>query len=233
MTQHELDTIIQSLEGYKIEFKRNANSDLAKELVAFANSSGGRVFIGIEDNGTIAGVNVNNELLSKVQSMASDCDPFVDVELEALNNILIVQVPEGKNKPYRCTNGFYIRNGPNSEKLSTEEIGQFFQEQGRIKFDEIPRKDSQYPEELNQFSLQRYKQLSGIVSEITDAELLTNLGLVNHHGTTPVINNTGVLFFIQNPSQYIPQMPFSKYFALMPQPVAGFELCSLPFYRLR
>lgn len=56
MTQHELDTIIQSLEGYKTEFKRNVNSDLAKELVAFANSSGGRVFIGIEDDGTVTGV---------------------------------------------------------------------------------------------------------------------------------------------------------------------------------
>lgn len=57
MTQHELDTIIQSLEGYKTEFKRNVNSDLAKELVVFANSSGGRVFIGIEDDGTVTGVN--------------------------------------------------------------------------------------------------------------------------------------------------------------------------------
>ena len=46
MTEQELNTIIQSGEGYKIEFKRSVNSDLSKELVAFSNSSGGRIFIG-------------------------------------------------------------------------------------------------------------------------------------------------------------------------------------------
>jgi len=156
MNQHELDTIIQSLEGYKTEFKRNVNSDLAKELVAFANSSGGRVFIGIEDNGTVTGVDINNELLSRVQSIASDCDPSVDIELEPFNNVLIVSIAEGKNKPYRCTNGFYIRNGPNSEKLSTEEIRQFFKEEGAVKFDEMPRREVKYPEELNDFAITRY-----------------------------------------------------------------------------
>ena len=56
MTQHELDTITLSGEGYKTEFKRNVNTDLSKELAAFANSSGGKVFIGIEDDGFISGV---------------------------------------------------------------------------------------------------------------------------------------------------------------------------------
>ena len=43
MTLHELETIRQSGEGYRVEFKRNVNSDLAKELVAFANADGGRM----------------------------------------------------------------------------------------------------------------------------------------------------------------------------------------------
>ena len=62
MTQQELDSIIQSGEGYKTEFKRNVNTDLSKELVAFANASGGRIFIGVEDNGTVSGVTIDNSL---------------------------------------------------------------------------------------------------------------------------------------------------------------------------
>lgn len=205
MTQHELDTIIQSLEGYKIEFKRSVNADLAKEFVAFANSSGGRIFIGIENDGRITGVKVNNDLLSRVQSIASDCDPSIDIEMETFNNILIVHVPEGNKKPYRCSTGFYFRNGPNSEKLSTEEIGQFFKDEGKLKFDEVERKDIEYPEQLNESAIIRFKQLADIKSDITDDELLTNLGLVYHKDLKPVINNTGVLFFIQTPSKYIPQ----------------------------
>lgn len=75
MTLHELETIRQSGEGYMVEFKRNVNSELAKELVAFANAAGGRIFIGIEDDGNIVGSPINNEMNARVQIMARDCDP--------------------------------------------------------------------------------------------------------------------------------------------------------------
>lgn len=205
MTQHELDTIIQSGEGYKTEFKRNINTDLSKELVAFANASGGRIFIGIEDNDVVSGIRIDNALKSKVQMMAHECDPSIEIQLETFNNILIVHVPEGKNKPYRCSNGFYLRNGSSSIKLSTQEIIGFIQSESKVKFDELSNKTAKYPLQLNENAIKRYKQLSGIISEITDEELLTNLGLVYHDEPTPLINNTGVLFFMQNPAQIIPQ----------------------------
>ncbi len=47
-TADELALIMDEGEGYMLEFKRNVNSDLPKELVAFANASGGRIVIGIE-----------------------------------------------------------------------------------------------------------------------------------------------------------------------------------------
>ncbi len=205
MTQHELDTIIQSGEGYKSEFKRNVNSDLSKELVAFANSSGGRIFLGIEDNGHISGVTIDNTLKSKITMMAHDCDPSVETELEVFKNVLIVHVPEGDNKPYRCTNGFYIRNGSGSIKLTTHEIIGFIQSEGRVKFDELKNAAAKYPEQLNNAAITRYKQLSGITAGISNDELLTNLGLVYHDKPVRGINNTGVLFFVQNPAQHIPQ----------------------------
>jgi ATP-dependent DNA helicase RecG len=46
----DLENIIAQGESYFTEFKRNINSDLKKEMVAFANASGGNVFIGIEDD---------------------------------------------------------------------------------------------------------------------------------------------------------------------------------------
>lgn len=205
MTQHELDTIIQSGEGYKTEFKRSVSTDLAKEIVTFANSSGGRIFIGIEDNGRISGITIDNSLRSKVTMMAQDCDPSVEINLEAFNNILIVHVAEGKDKPYRCTNGFYIRNGASTIKLSTQQIIDFIKTEGKVKFDELRNKEAEYPETLNIFCIDRFKQLSDITADIKDEELLTNLGLLYPDESPPVINNTGVLFFIQNPAQYLPQ----------------------------
>ncbi len=204
MTQHEFNTIIQSGEGYKIEFKRNVNTDLSKELVAFANASGGRIFIGIEDDGAVSGVTIDNALKSKVTMMAHECDPSVEAELEAFNNVLIVKVPEGKNKPYRCTNGFYIRNGASSIKLTTQEIIGFIQTESKIKFDELRNVTVKFPQQLNRVAIGRYKELAGITTTLNDEELLTNLGLL-YSEPSPVINNTGVLFFVENPAQFIPQ----------------------------
>lgn len=93
---------------------------------------GGRIFIGIDDGGKAVGIHIDNELKSRVEMMARDCDPAVKVRLEVFEKILIVDVPEGKDKPYRCTNGFYVRNGASSVKLSRDEIREFFIDEGKI-----------------------------------------------------------------------------------------------------
>lgn len=205
MTKHELNTIIESGEGYTTEFKRNVNTDLSKELVAFANASGDRIFIGIEDDGTVKGINADNVLKSKVQMMAHDCDPSVPIELEVFETILIIEDKEGKDKRYRCTSGFYLRNGTSTIKLSTSKIIEFIKSEGKVKFDELYNKEVRYPGEVDKDTLNKYKQLSGITNHLNDDELLTNLGLIFIDEDHYYCNNTAVLFFIKNPSLYIPQ----------------------------
>lgn len=205
MTKHELDTIIQSGEGYTTEFKRNINTDLTKELVAFANASGGRIFIGIEDDGTITGIKTDNALKSKVQMMAHDCDPSIQIELEVFETILIIEVAEGRNKPYRCTNGFYIRNGASTIKLSTSEIIEFIKTEGKVKFDELRVPQLDYSKDIDEPAINRYIGLLNLSSPILGSELLTNLGVVYHDYPAYVVNNTGVLFFAKHPIKFIPQ----------------------------
>jgi len=115
LTQKELSIILQEGEGYRIEFKeRIANLD--KELVAFANSSGGRIFLGIADDGKIVGISLDNKTKSQIQDIAKQtCDPPVKIKLEEFKNILVIDVREGMDKPYRCASGFYTRTGPNSQ----------------------------------------------------------------------------------------------------------------------
>lgn len=102
MKKRELKLILQKGEDYKVEFKENVNSDLAKEMVAFANSSGGRIFIGINDKNEISGIKDSNSLSSEIQVIASSCDPAVAIDIEKFENILIIHVKEGLNKPYRA-----------------------------------------------------------------------------------------------------------------------------------
>jgi len=71
MVSKDLKNKIAQGEGYYTEFKRNVNNDLKKELVAFANASGGNIFLGIEDDGTICGIQQDNQLISKIQEFAN------------------------------------------------------------------------------------------------------------------------------------------------------------------
>jgi ATP-dependent DNA helicase RecG len=129
-----LDLLLQGGETHEVEFKEGLEG-LDKELVAFANSSGGRILLGVRDDGTIKGLDIINKLKSQVQDIANNCEPKIEVNLEAVGDILVVNVPEGRNKPYMCRRGFYIKIGPNSQKLSRDEILKFGVKEGRVRFD--------------------------------------------------------------------------------------------------
>ncbi len=100
--------------------------------------------------------------------------------------------------------GFFIRNGASSIKLGTQEIISFIQSEGKVKFDELKSKAVKYPEQIDTGAIARFKQLSDITATISDEELLINLGLL-YPEPALVINNTGVLFFVENPIRFIPQ----------------------------
>jgi len=82
LNNKELDIILQEGEGYRIEFKERI-SELDREMVAFANSSGGRIFLGISDSGEVK-VLYNNLavlLFAKKVGLSSD---VVKYHIEAL-----------------------------------------------------------------------------------------------------------------------------------------------------
>ncbi|MCK4543852.1 MAG: putative DNA binding domain-containing protein, partial [Spirochaetales bacterium] len=203
MTRNELEMILQEGEGYKLEFKENLNSDLSKGLAAMANSSGGRIFIGINDRNEVSGIKRTNKLLSRIQDMASQCDPRVVIEIEPFDNILIIHVKEGLNKPYRANKGFYIRNGANSQKMTTREITEFIQAEGKVRFDEILRDDLDTNSILDIGLLDQFLQEAGINKALDNYSILHNLAVLSYRDNVPFLNNAGVLFFTKEPVNYL------------------------------
>ena len=111
MTDKELDLVLAQGESYRIEFKEEL-TNLDREMVAFANASGGFIYLGISDHGEIKGFSFNNKIKSQIQDIANNCDPPVKILIKELKNIVRIEVREGDDKPYRCTKGFYNRTGP-------------------------------------------------------------------------------------------------------------------------
>jgi len=67
-------------EGYRTEFKEQF-ANLDKEMVAFANASGGFIYLGITDDKIVKGIEITNVLKSQVQDIARNCVPPVQVLL--------------------------------------------------------------------------------------------------------------------------------------------------------
>ena len=79
--------------------------------------------------------------------------------------VFIVDVPEGNDKPYACSKGFYIRNGANSQKLTRNEIVEFFQKEGRIRFDELRNERAVFENDFDEKAFDEFLKSAGIVTQ--------------------------------------------------------------------
>ena len=101
MNKNELKFILQQGEGQFVEFKEFFDSkNLSKEIVAFANASGGKIYLGIAGDAKITGVKITNKLKSQIQDIANNCDPRVIIGLKEFEDILIIEIKEAKRFEY-------------------------------------------------------------------------------------------------------------------------------------
>ena len=148
-------------EGYFIEFRENL-SGIEKDFVAFANSSGGKVFLGVADEGKVKGLKIINRLKLDIQDIARNCDPPIKIIVESLGNTIIVKVKEGEDKPYRCSSGFYKRIGSNSQEMTRNEILDFFKSEGKVRFDEVINTKFDYAKDFSREKLNKFLELADL-----------------------------------------------------------------------
>lgn len=150
MLKSDLLEIIANGESSGVEFKRDdiRPEQLAKEVVAMANLSGGMLLLGVEDDGTITGIQQNNleEWImdgvfgAKVHPMML---PFYEeVQIEANCRVAVISFPQGTSKPYVVrANGredVYIRVGTTSRLASREQQARLFEIGGILHSEVLP-----------------------------------------------------------------------------------------------
>lgn len=147
MNTAELIEAIGRGEGSRHQFKADfTNADaLAAEIVAFSNTAGGRVFIGVRDDGTVSGVSAHdvsrlNQLISNTasQNVRPSVNPLADIISHPDGNVLVVEIPEGISKPYMDKTGtIWVKSGADKRRAtSREEIQRIFQQGGLLHADE-------------------------------------------------------------------------------------------------
>ena len=202
MNDKELYFILKQGEGHFIEFKEKIDKTLPKEIIAFSNAQGGKIFLGISDNNIIKGFRLTNDIKSKIVDIAQNCDPKINLKIYSYKNIAIVEVPESLNKPHSCSNGFYLRVGANSQKLSRDEIFKFAISDGRKTFDEEINNEFIYPDDFDNTKLEGYLTDVNLTNNLDNESVLINLGVAKRINNNIKLNNAGVLFFAKNPSLF-------------------------------
>ena len=201
-----LELAIAEGEGLTVEFKERI-SNLDREIVAFANTVGGVIYLGIDDSGKIIGITVDNALKSQITDIAYNCDPSIKIQLEILSQerVLAIHVNKGSDKPYRCKDGFFIRNGPSSQKLKRDEIAAMITQTEKIRFDEALNEQFKFPQNFSKEALDEYLKISGIVTHAAVKDILKSLNAAHideHHFK---FTNAGVLFFAKDPQAFFPE----------------------------
>lgn len=104
----ELKALISEGENFKIEFKRQFSGieKIAKELIAFANTKGGMILFGVEDDGTIYGIESEKSEVDLIHEASRKyCEPPIEpiVQVIELNgkDIVVAIIEESRNKPHR------------------------------------------------------------------------------------------------------------------------------------
>lgn len=141
MTLHESETV---------ELKEIIVEDIKKEVIAFANCGGGKLYIGVANNGDVIGVNNPDEITQQISNMVRDSikpDVTMFIHYETLEMegkmVVMAEIQRGTNRPYYLARkglrpeGVYVRQGTSSVPATDTAIRQMIKETDGDSFEEM------------------------------------------------------------------------------------------------
>ncbi|MBI4237251.1 MAG: putative DNA binding domain-containing protein [Deltaproteobacteria bacterium] len=211
----KLEEILSEGEGYRQEFKEGL-ARIDRAMVGFANAGGGTIYVGVRDDGTILKTPLNNRLRAQIANIAAECDPAVPITIAAIGPIVAVSVPEGEDKPYSCKDGFFLRNGATTQKLTRQEMLEFVVRVNRVQFDRLIAASVIYPRDVAKAAVRRFvaeASLETVLADVGQEQFLQSLGVAQRQRGRLLLNHAGVLFFAKHPQLVIPHATagFTRY----------------------
>lgn len=214
METTELIDLLSRGEDSRQQFKTDMNNAdaLAAEIVAFSNTAGGHIFIGVNDDGSVRGLSGAdvarlNMLIANVASQVvrPAVNPLTENVPHPAGTVLVLSIAEGVNKPYMDKNGaIWVKNGSDKRRAtSREELQRLFQQAGLVHADETPvaglsAGDVDMPYFETFFEQQFGEPLAQHNQPLP--QLLTNMNLMNQGQ----LNVAGGLLFAKSPHYALP-----------------------------
>ena len=199
----KINILIKEGEGLTVEFKERYTPKIDRDIVAFANSKGGLLLLGVDDRGKVVGEKLTNRMKAEINAIARNCDPSIHIKkIRQAGKIVVVEVAEGDEKPYGSSSGFYRRLDAVTQKMTQREVRSIFRETDDMSFEDITCRDLS----LKDISLKKIKSflheanMSYKISKANLASFLTSLSIYRKDK----INNAGALMFASKVEKFIP-----------------------------
>ena len=184
------------MESETVELKSEIVPDICKEVIAFANTQGGTIYIGVRDDGTVVGIDNLDAAQLRLNNMIRDAikpDVTMFVRYEASmaegKQILAVTVQKGTDRPYYLgskglkPSGVYVRRGSSSQPLSDEGIREMIVENSGKSYEKCRSMNQNltfhaFEEEMKKRGLEFGLVQMRTLHMVNDEELYTNLALL-------------------------------------------------------
>lgn len=179
-------------ETEEIEFKSCITGDLYKEVIAFANTNGGVIYVGIDDEGNVVGLDNVDEEYTRItngirDAIMPDVTMFVRFTLQE-NKVVRIAVSEGSSKPYYLKakglkpSGVYVRQGSSSAPASPDQIRRMIKDSDGDVFEEMRSMNQDLAFDSAEKTFAKYGVSFGsdkyMTLGIVRNGLYTNLGLI-------------------------------------------------------
>jgi ATP-dependent DNA helicase RecG len=136
-------------EGQTVERKESLGErrEIVETCAAFASAQGGRIYIGVRDNGTVVGVQIGKGTLEGLandiaQNTVPKLVPAITTVQEAGQTVIVVEVAENPTKPVSAYGRAYRRSGRTNQVLSASEIAELYFTSRGVTWDETVRADA-------------------------------------------------------------------------------------------
>jgi len=190
MDKKELELVLKEGEGLTIEFKKRYTPRIVEDIVAFSNTRGGFILLGVNDDGKVIGESLTNKMKADINSLTRGCDPHISIKsVSHTGKVVIIEIPEGDEKPYSCSSGYFRRLDAVTQKMSQKELRMIFRETADRTFEDLPHRNFN-PGDVSLKRVRAFLKESQTSYKVSKANLTSILASISTYKEGK-INNAG------------------------------------------
>jgi len=194
-------------ENQNIEYKECWRDEYLKEICAFANASGGCIFIGVNDKQNVVGISDAKKLMEDIPNKIANCLGIVsDIKLLKNKTLQYIKITvEQSSMPISYKGAYYRRSGSTKQELRGSLLQEFFFKKIGLSWDNVINKTAKIGD-IDKQAIDYFlgkaveaKRMTSISKKDSNKKVLSNLNLIDENER---LKNAAILLFGKKPSKF-------------------------------